>query len=73
MRYGTCFECDYSVAIEGDDEGLLECHRHAITAVGLDDEGAVVSAFPGCEPYMWCGDFKKTAKLDGPSNYAQEW
>ena len=69
---GCCKDCDYSVAIEGEAD-ILECRRHAITAVGLDEDGAVVSAFPGCEPYMWCGDFHYTVKLGGPSNYAQEW
>jgi len=68
----TCGECDYSVAIEGED-GILECRRHAISAIGMDEDGCLVSAFPACEPYMWCGDFKRTAKLGGPSNYAQEW
>ena len=70
---GYCKKCDYSVAIEGDESGLLECHRHSIVAVGLDDDGAVVSSFPACEPYMWCGEFERAPKLDGPSNYAQEW
>lgn len=68
----ACKDCDYSVAIEGEEE-TLECRRHAITAVGMDEDGYVVSAFPGCDPYMWCGDYNHTVKLGGPSNYAQEW
>ena len=59
----TCKDCDYSVAIEGE-EGVLECRRHAISAVGMDEDGYVVSAFPGCDPYMWCGDFEYTANLE---------
>ena len=67
-----CKDCDYSVAVEGED-GVLECRRHAISVVGMDEDGSVVSAFPGCDPYMWCGDFEYTVRLDGPSNYAMEW
>lgn len=68
-----CIDCDYSVKLEGDEYGLLECHRHAISAVGIDEDGSVVSAFPACEPYMWCGEYERTFKYDAPSNYAAEW
>lgn len=67
-----CKDCDYSVAVEGEYE-MLECHRHAITAVGIDEDGAVVCVFPACEPTMWCGDFEQTFTYSAPSNYAQEW
>ena len=66
---GSCGSCDYSVPVEGDAEGLLECHRHAIRVVGVDDEGCAISAFPVCEPGMWCGDFRYTVKLD----YGESW
>ena len=60
----TCRTCDYSEPIDGDADGLLECRRHAIRAIGLDDDGDLISAFPTCEPSMWCGDFAYTAKLN---------
>lgn len=60
----VCGTCDYSVAIEGDTDGLLECRRHAIQVIGVDDDGCPISAFPVCEPSMWCGDFAYTAKLN---------
>lgn len=68
-----CSNCDYGIAVEGEGDDFLECHRHAITAVGLDEDGEVVCAFPCCEPTMWCGDWARTTKLSGPSNYAMEW
>lgn len=68
-----CIDCDFSVAIEGDADGMLECHRHAIRAVGLDEDGDVVSAFPVCEPDMWCGEFERKFTYNTPSNYAAEW
>ena len=48
----VCGTCDYSVAIEGDADGLLECRRHAIQVIGVDDDGCPISAFPVCEPSM---------------------
>lgn len=68
-----CIDCDYSVKLEGDAGGLLECHRHAIRAVGLDDDGDVVSAFPVCEPDMWCGEFERQHVAVNPNNYAAGW
>ena len=49
----SCGSCDYSVAIEGSQDGLLECRRRSICAVGIDEDGDVVSAFPVCESDMW--------------------
>ena len=69
----TCSTCDFAIKIEGDTDGLLECHRNAIRAVGLDEDGAVVSAFPACEPDMWCGEYAQTFTLGTPNNYAAEW
>ena len=66
----TCRDCDYSVAIEGDEEGALECRRHSITAVGLDEDGFLVSAFPACEPTMWCGDWAHTNRLGYDADYS---
>ena len=68
----TCASCDYSVPIEGED-GMLECRRRSIEAVGIDEEGAILCTFPSCEPSMWCGDYKHTIRLSGPSNYAMDW
>ena len=70
----TCSSCKFSVGIE-DSPSLLECHRHAIQLGGVDGEGFLVSAFPVCGPYDWCGEFEppKPAMSYGPSNYAQEW
>ena len=69
----SCGSCDYSVAIEGSPDGLLECRRRAIRAVGIDEGGDVVSAFPVCEPDMWCGEYYREIRLNNISNYAQEW
>ena len=52
----SCAMCKFSIQVEGDPSGYLECHRHAICAVGIDCDGDVVSAFPVCEPSMWCGE-----------------
>ena len=60
----TCASCDYSLPIEGDADGLLECRRHAIRVIGIDDDGDAISAFPVCEPSMWCGDWEYTAKVN---------
>jgi len=68
----VCSTCKYSVVIE-DDPTMLECRRHAICPVGVDDEGFIVFSFPVCDPYMWCGDYERASQLRGPSNYAQEW
>lgn len=73
VRTGTCAMCKFSVKIEGDPNDYFECHRHAIQAVGLDGDGDVVSAFPVCEPTMWCGEHERTVRLNAPSNYAAEW
>lgn len=59
-----CRDCDYSVPIDGDPNGTLECRRHSIRAVGLDEDGFLVSAFPACDPTMWCGDWAYTPKLN---------
>ena len=69
----TCGSCDFAMKLEGDADGLLECHRHAIRAVGVDEDGDVVSAFPACEPDMWCGEYERASKHDGPSNDAMDW
>ena len=55
----TCTECDFGVAIEGDEEGLLECRRHP-PRVGIYEDGTIVTAFPICDPYLWCGDFEQS-------------
>ena len=68
-----CRDCDFSVPIDGDPDGNLECRRHA-PATGFIDDGCLVSAFPPVEPTMWCGDWQYTPKVRiTPSNYAQEW
>lgn len=69
----VCELCRYSVKVEGDPNGYLECHRHAIAAVGIDDDGEVVSAFPVCEPGMWCGEFQRVPRVNAPNNYAAAW
>ena len=58
----SCASCDYSCPIDGDV--LLECHRHAIRVIGVDDDGYPISAFPVCEPSMWCGDYEYTVRLN---------
>lgn len=60
----TCASCDFSVPIEGDEDGLLECRRHAVQAVGIDEDGAILCTFPSCEPTMWCGDYEHSADFD---------
>lgn len=71
---GTCETCDYSIPIEGDPDGYLECHRHAIQAVGIDaEDGSVVSAFPVTEPTLWCGDWKFTAKVSINADFYENW
>lgn len=63
----TCGTCGFGVKLEGDANGLLECHRHAIRAVGIDENGDVVSAFPACEPDMWCGEHEYGSCMDAIS------
>ena len=59
----TCSTCDYSVPIEGNADGLLECRRHAIKVVGVGEGGEPISAFPVTEPSLWCGDWEYTADI----------
>ena len=67
---GICLDCVYSVAIEGDEDGLLECHRHSVCAFGLDESGSAVSGSPACEPTMWYGDWERTNRLGYDADYS---
>ena len=53
----SCGSCRYSVALEGEPY-LMDCRRRSVQLVGLDEYGTAVSAFPTCEPDMWCGDYR---------------
>ena len=55
--HNICRDCDWSVPIEHDPDGYLECRRHSIQIAGIDSDGTLVSAFPVTEETAWCGDF----------------
>lgn len=64
VRNTSCAMCRFSVKIEGDPSDYLECRRHAIQIAGIDGDGDAVSAFPVCEPGMWCGEHEIMRVLD---------
>ena len=51
---GTC-----SCAVKREDDGLLECRRHAIRVVGIDEDGDPVCCFPVVAEDEFCMEWQR--------------